>query len=185
MSDSLTTIYVEPDQCPSHHAILLTQGRICEIFTKKFWELAILKNGHFWKTAILDFFSKKNFFFFALFSWKSVQIYMVEWMGWKEKESWSSVGGFGMETSNFALNRCLRVSIDRFFDARSNHGLRISLRTLWALWFTKNVFFDDFYTKFRQYFTLLSSFSSKKRIFRPVCINSETVIRTGLKLSLI
>ena len=48
----------------------------------------------------------------------------------KEKESWSSVGGFGMETSNFALNRCLRVSIDRFFDARSNGGLRISLRAL-------------------------------------------------------
>ena len=48
----------------------------------------------------------------------------------KEKESWSSVGGFGMETSNFALNRCLRVSIDRFFDARSNHGLRISLSAL-------------------------------------------------------
>ena len=36
MSDSLTTIYVEPDQCPLHHAILLTQGRTCEIFTKKF-----------------------------------------------------------------------------------------------------------------------------------------------------
>ena len=67
MSDSLTTIYVELDQCPSHHAILLTQGRICEIFMKKFWELAILKNGHFWKTAILDFFfQKKNFFCFIL-----------------------------------------------------------------------------------------------------------------------
>ena len=48
----------------------------------------------------------------------------------QEKESWSSVWGFGMETSNFALNRCLRVFIDRFFDARLNHGLRISLRTL-------------------------------------------------------
>ena len=63
MSDSLMTIYVELDQCPSHHAILLTQGRICEIFAKKFWELAILKNGHFWKTAILDFFFKKKIFF--------------------------------------------------------------------------------------------------------------------------
>ena len=63
MSDSLTTIYIEPDQCPSHHAILLTQGQICEIFMKKFWELAILKNGHFWKTAILDFFFKKKIFF--------------------------------------------------------------------------------------------------------------------------
>ena len=75
MSDSLTTIYVEPDQCPSHHAILLTQGRICEIFTKKFWELAILKNGHFEKSAILDFFSQKYNFFFA---WSN---YVIEWMG--------------------------------------------------------------------------------------------------------
>ena len=49
---------------------------------KKFWELAILKNGHFWKTAILDFFFQKKKIFFASFSWKSVQIYMVEWMGW-------------------------------------------------------------------------------------------------------
>ena len=35
-----------------------------------------LKNGHF------GFFFKKKNFFFALFSWKSVQIFMVEWMGW-------------------------------------------------------------------------------------------------------
>ena len=41
-----------------------------------------------------------------------------------------SVGGFGMETSNFALNGCLRVSIVRFFDARSNGMVRMSLRTL-------------------------------------------------------
>ena len=58
-------IYVEPHQCPSHHAILLTQWRICEIFIKIFWELAILKNGHFWKMAILDFFSKEIIFFFC------------------------------------------------------------------------------------------------------------------------
>ena len=60
MSDSLTVIYIEPDQCPSHHSILLTQGRICEILTKKFWELAILKNGHFWKRPFWIFFQKKN-----------------------------------------------------------------------------------------------------------------------------
>ena len=56
-----------------------------------------------------------------------------------------------METSNFALNRCLRVSIDRFFDARSNHGLRISLSALWNRLFTKNVFFDDFFTNFHSF----------------------------------
>ena len=48
----------------------------------------------------------------------------------KEKQSWSSVGGFGMETSNFALNGCLRVSTVRFFDARSNGRLRMSHRAL-------------------------------------------------------
>ena len=35
MSDSLTAIKVEPHQCPSHQSILLIQGPIHEIFTKK------------------------------------------------------------------------------------------------------------------------------------------------------
>ena len=62
-SDSLTAIYVELHQCPSHHSILLTQGRIWEIFAKKFWELAILKNELFLSRPFWIFFSKKNFFF--------------------------------------------------------------------------------------------------------------------------
>ncbi len=37
------------DQCPLHQSILLTQGPIHEIFTKFFWELEILKFGHFEK----------------------------------------------------------------------------------------------------------------------------------------
>ena len=36
ISDSLTAISVEQNQCPSHQSILLTQGPICEIFAKKF-----------------------------------------------------------------------------------------------------------------------------------------------------
>ena len=36
MLDSLSTIKVEPHQCPSHQLILLTQGPINEIFTKKY-----------------------------------------------------------------------------------------------------------------------------------------------------
>ena len=56
LSDSLTAIYVELHQCPSHHSILLTEGPIWEIFVKKFWELAILKNELFFKSAILKFF---------------------------------------------------------------------------------------------------------------------------------
>ena len=74
MSDSLTVIYVEPHQCPSHHAILLTQERICEIFTKKFSELAILKIGH------LGFFFSEKKNIFAWSPWKSVTNYVLEWM---------------------------------------------------------------------------------------------------------
>ena len=50
-------IYFELHQCPSHQSILLTQGRIPEIFTKFFWELAILKNSGFLSQP---FFKKKN-----------------------------------------------------------------------------------------------------------------------------
>ena len=81
LSDSLTAIYVELHQCPSHHSILLTQGPIWEIFAKKFWELAILKNELFLSRPFWIFFSKKNNFFFASFPWKLAQIYMVEWIG--------------------------------------------------------------------------------------------------------
>ena len=58
--DSLTAIYVELHQCPSHHSILLTQGPIWEIFAKKFWELAILKNELFLSRPFWIFFSKKK-----------------------------------------------------------------------------------------------------------------------------
>ena len=60
--DSLTAIYVELHQCPSHHLILLTQGPIWEIFAKKFWELAILKNELFLSRPFWIFFSKKKKF---------------------------------------------------------------------------------------------------------------------------
>ena len=44
---SLTAIWVEQNQCPSHQSILLTQGPIHEIFMKKYWELAELENEVF------------------------------------------------------------------------------------------------------------------------------------------
>ena len=56
ISDSLTAIQVEPNQCPSHQSILLTQGPIQEIFVKKFRELAILKKQLFFWLP----FRKKN-----------------------------------------------------------------------------------------------------------------------------
>ena len=58
------------DWCPSHQSILLTQGPIHEIFTKKFWELAILKNEIFFESAILNFFFWKKKFFFCFIPMK-------------------------------------------------------------------------------------------------------------------
>ena len=58
-------------------------------------------------------------------NFKNLHTSSVDRLSEKEKQSWSSVGGFGMETSNFALNGCLRVSIVRFFDARSNGGRKL------------------------------------------------------------
>ena len=60
MSASLTTTWVEQNQCPLHQSILLTQGPIHEIFTKKFWELAILKNALFLSQPFWNLFSKKK-----------------------------------------------------------------------------------------------------------------------------
>ena len=53
-----------------------------------------------------------------------------EGKGQKEKENLFSVRGFETETSNFAPNGCLRVSINWKFDARSNGMLRMIPRPL-------------------------------------------------------
>ena len=54
------------------------QGPIFEIFAKKVWELAILKNSVFFELAILDLFFN---FFFASFLWKSVKGSWISRMG--------------------------------------------------------------------------------------------------------
>ena len=79
---SLTAIWVEQNQCPSHQSILLTQGPIQEIFAKKFQELAILKNklffgGHFEKKN-----SKKNKMFCFILMLKG-QSFLVSKVGSK------------------------------------------------------------------------------------------------------
>ena len=66
MSDSLTAIYVEQNQCPLHQSILLTQGQIREIFAKKFPELAILKNKLLFGGHFEFFFFQKIFFLLHL-----------------------------------------------------------------------------------------------------------------------
>ena len=86
MLGSLTAIWVKPHQCPSHQSILLIQGLIHEIFTKKYLELAILKNSVFFDSAILNlFFSKK--IFFGSFLWKQFKVY---WLASNGSKFWSS-----------------------------------------------------------------------------------------------
>ena len=51
-------------------------------FREKISRIGDFEKWPFWKIGHFEFFlKKKNNFFFASFSWKSVQICMVEWMG--------------------------------------------------------------------------------------------------------
>ena len=62
-SDSLTTIYIEPHQCPSHQSILLTQGPIHEILAAIAQLLVVVEKLSFFESAILKKkFAKKIFF---------------------------------------------------------------------------------------------------------------------------
>ena len=63
MSDSPMAIWVEPNQCPSHHLILLTQGPIHEILAEIAQLLTKLKNSVFLSRPFWIFFSKKKKFF--------------------------------------------------------------------------------------------------------------------------
>jgi hypothetical protein len=72
-SDSLSTIEVEPHQCPSHQSILLTQGpihKILQIFFENWW---------FWKTPF--FWVGHNGIFFASSQWKLVKVSWISRMG--------------------------------------------------------------------------------------------------------
>ena len=63
ISDSPTTIWVEPHQCPLHQSILLAQGPVHEIFEKKLLRIGRIENLSFFQLAIL--------FLFKTFPWKS------------------------------------------------------------------------------------------------------------------
>ena len=61
--DSLSTIQVEPHQCPLHQSILLTQGPIHEILAEIAQLLVVVEKLSFFESAILNFFllhSHKN-----------------------------------------------------------------------------------------------------------------------------
>ena len=77
---SLTVIWVEQNQCPLYHSILLTHGPIHEILAEIAQLLAKLKNSVFFESAILNlFFQEKKFF--ASSPWKLVTNHEFEWMG--------------------------------------------------------------------------------------------------------
>ena len=61
--------------------ILLTEGAIHEIFTKKYWELSILKNSVFLSQPFWIFFFQRKKNFFASFPWKSVKVSWAARMG--------------------------------------------------------------------------------------------------------
>ena len=83
-----------------------------------------------------------------------------------------------METSNFGLYGCPRVSIEAKFDARSNGGLRYIPSAVGWPQFTKNVVFDEFFTKIRWIFALLSTFFA----FFPTTVHqSEYTNQTSMK----
>ena len=80
ISNSLTTIKVEPHQCPLHQSILLTQGPIHEIFEKNIENWRNWKTQFFW-VGHFEFFFWIIIFFFASSPWKLVANYVLEWMG--------------------------------------------------------------------------------------------------------
>jgi hypothetical protein len=58
--DSLSAILVESHQCPPHQSILLIQGPIHEIATKKNLRISDFEKINFYESAILFFVFKKK-----------------------------------------------------------------------------------------------------------------------------
>ena len=69
--------HFEPHQCPLHQSILLIQGPIHAILTKKYWELAILENEVFLSRPFWISFFNTNIFFLLLFPRKHVKVYWL------------------------------------------------------------------------------------------------------------
>ena len=116
MSDSLTAIYVEPHQCPSHQPILLTQGPICESFAKIFWELAILKNVVFLSRPfwILFFKKKKKICFFPI---KTCQSLLVSKDGSKfwSSQSWQHILHLSVKWGSYHMHVIINRGLYTFF----------------------------------------------------------------------
>ena len=123
-------------------------------------------SGHFFATCIF------------IFHKTEVQAIILRClMCLKEKQSWISVGGFGMETSNFGLKGCPRVCIDLKFDAGSNVVLRFMPSAQWGPQFRNTCFLTSFSTKIWWIFTLLLTFFA---FFWPLCINVSIPIKLAL-----
>ena len=79
-SDSLSTIQVEPHQCPSHQSILLTQGPIHEILAEIAQLLVVVEKLSFFKSAILKKILQKKIFF-LLHSYENQSTFIGQ-QGW-------------------------------------------------------------------------------------------------------
>ena len=96
ISDSLTAISVEQNQCPSHQSILLTQGPIHEILMKIAQLLEVVEKLSFFESAILNFFFRKKNFFFASIFFKLVIVYGIPRMG----RNFDDYPGFQLKTTH-------------------------------------------------------------------------------------
>ena len=99
----------------------------------------------------------------------------------KEKEDLFSVQGFEMETSNFTLNGCPRVSKNQKFQGSDWYLLH------WKYYFLlqKTCFLTSLFTNFMQNFTHLSKFFAKKTYFATTVCQSESPIQSNFKFCLI
>ena len=127
MSDSLTAIKVEINQCPLHQSILLTQGPIHEIFIKKYWELTKP-----WKWLLFSFLvfgfwllgcSKKIFFGFSV--WKKPRSFI-----WGSIYSCTMDGFFTIFKKAVSELICTRLYVFEFFRLGSVLEWQVCIR-LW------------------------------------------------------
>ena len=124
MSDSLTATQVEPNQCPSHQSILLTQEPIPLNLAKWF----------FFESAILDFFFKKKFFF-CLIPWKVVKGSWIarigrnfdDYPGFHPFRSWANT--YAQDCTVYCLT--FQTNLNHLVQIRSNCFKFDQIRSSW------------------------------------------------------
>ena len=99
----------------SHQSILTTQWPIHEIFTKKNWELTILKNSGFWDLHFGNFFW--NFFFgiFFLLGPHENQSQILWYNGWDSTLMFSLVSSKFIARHSIMLYSVNQVTCYKFY----------------------------------------------------------------------